>query len=111
MKSYLIDPIAKTVTQVEHNGDYREIYKFIGADYFDVARLPNRDGIFVDDEGLLRNEPELPAFSVGHLYGGVLVGKGLVLGCNERGETVEPKISFEALRDAVIFATLRRKEA
>ena len=29
MRAILIDPVAKTVREVEHDGDYREIYRLL----------------------------------------------------------------------------------
>jgi hypothetical protein len=101
--AYLIDPQARTVTQVEYTGDYRNIYEHIGADCFDVARVyQNGDGIFVDDEGLLK-DPE--HFFVHRNYASPLAGKGLLLGCNEEGESVAPATDFETFKNDIAFVS------
>jgi hypothetical protein len=101
MQAYLIDPETLTIGQVEHNGDYREIYEYIGADCFDVARINNaNDGVFVDDEGLLKNPVYF--FQVAGNES-LLAGKGLVLGCDDQGETVAPQVTLGWLVKNTVF--------
>lgn len=103
MKAYLIDPAARTITQVEYTGDYKNIYTHIEANCFDVARVyKNGDGIFVDDEGLL-NEPE--HFFIHRNYPNPLAGKGLMLGVDDEGESVEPGTDIETLRNDIAFVS------
>lgn len=102
MKAYLIDPWTRTITAVEYSGDYQEIYQHIGASCFDCARFAdNGDGVFIDDEGLLKNGEQ--SFFAIWGYPQPLAGKGLVLGCDADGESVEPQISLEELRARVRF--------
>lgn len=106
MKAYLIDPATHTIKEVEHNGDYKQIYTLIDADCFDVARINDKgDGIFVDDEGLLNDKGHTVGFfRVGNDQGAhILAGKGLVLGCNAAGDSISPRITLEALRSMVDF--------
>lgn len=99
MNAYLIDPFEKTLTEVEYNGDFREICRLIDAQVFDLARLPNGDAIYVDDEGLFkRNE-----FFKHKGYGNPLAGKGLVLGCDEQGDSTSPSCTLDELLDQVEF--------
>lgn len=110
MKAYLIDPVQRTVEEVNYTGDYQQIYELIGADCFDVCRINSAgDGIFVDDEGLLRYGL-LPAFMT-TLYGGPLAGRGLVLGVDSEGESVEPTISLESLRETLTFGQIMSQGA
>jgi len=58
MRAILIDPFNETVTEVEHNGDYREIYKLLShetvkVDTFTVIGIDHNDAIYVDDNSLL----------------------------------------------------------
>ena len=66
MKAYYIDPILKFVAQVDYSGDYKEIYKWIDATTFDVVNINSYgDGLYVDDEGLLKEHNyyyELPVY-------------------------------------------------
>jgi hypothetical protein len=99
MNAYLIDPRNRSVTLVQYSGDYRQIYTHIGATTFTgvyVAVLGD-DGepdpkkpydVFVDDEGLINGNPD--GWFTLRGYPGVLRGRGLVLGHNDEGDSVEP---------------------
>jgi hypothetical protein len=101
MRAYLIDPQAGEITQVDYTGDYRNIYQHIGADCFDVARFGDEgDAAFVDDNGLL-NDPRY--FFMVRGNPNPLAGKGLVLGCDAEGESIEPKCTLEWLKANVAF--------
>lgn len=58
MKGILIDCDTQTVSEVEHNGDYRDIYRLIGAQPFDVRPLHGVEDevVYFDDEFLLRDK-------------------------------------------------------
>lgn len=107
MKAYRIDPVARTVTQVEYDGNFKTIYGLLSGDdfdidTFDVVRLDrNGDCAFVDDEGLLK---PCDAFWKHTNYPGILAGPGLFVGTDmSDGETVEPKASLDEVRGAVTF--------
>ena len=100
MRAILINPIDHTVTEVEHNGDYRQIYEFIDARLFDVARINEHgDGIYVDDEGLFNS------VDLFHLQGypEPLAGKGLVLGCDEEGNSTAPTVTADWVRENITW--------
>ncbi len=106
MKAYLIDPFQQNVTEVEFNGDYREIYKLIACDCFTTVRINAQgDVIFLDDEGLLHGPTD---FFKHDSYPDPLAGKGLVLGTDAEGDSVAPNISFEELKAQVQFGDLVR---
>lgn len=95
MKSYLIDPFAQSVTVVDYTGNYKNIYEHIKATCFTTVQInPQQDMIFVDDEGLFKKDQ---AFFRFHGYDQPLAGRGLVLGTDRRGESVEPKCTIEWL--------------
>jgi len=101
MKAYLINPEQQNITEVEYSGNYEDIYKLIGAEMFDVVRLNREgDGIFVDDVGLMKRQRFFFRHSGYHNW---LAGKGLVLGCDDSGESCEPSISIEQLRQSISF--------
>lgn len=108
MKALLINPIDRTITEVEYDGNYKTIYTLIGADNFDLAGLNNEgDGIFVDGEGLLKDDMD-PPFRVAHpdlVEPCFLVGKGLVLGTDKDGESITPHITLAELKDVITFPT------
>lgn len=96
MNAYLIDPFTQTITQVEHSGNYRQIYDLIDAEGFDLARINEHgDAIYVDDEGLLHEKAQ--AFFHHKNYPQPLAGKGLVLGCDDEGESVAPTVTLADL--------------
>lgn len=110
VRAILIDPFACVITEVRHNADdYREIYGFLSHESmkvttFTAVYLPNGDAVFVDDEGLLK-----PCDRFFHLidYHEVLAGKGLILGANAQGETVDCNSDIEAISESALF--LRRE--
>ncbi len=97
---YLIDPFAETVTQVAYDGDFTCIYKHIKADRFTCVYLDDRDAIFVDDEGLFKDDQR---FFMYKEYHEPLAGRGLVLGANAEGDTTSPKITLEKLTKLISF--------
>ena len=100
-KAILIDPVTETITEVEWNGDFHHIYKLIDCDTYDVARINREgDGIFVDDEGLFK---ERQFFFWHSDYPQPLAGKGLLLGCDDQGESVAPHTTIEEVRSKVRF--------
>jgi len=108
MKAYLINPTTKTIEQIDYSGDYHDIYKLCNYDIFTVVTLTgDDDGVFVDDEGLLKEDQDF--FYVTHENGDLsqyvmLAGCGLVLGCNADGDSCEPKITIEQLRSRIHWA-------
>lgn len=100
MKAYLIDPFEKSISEVEYSGDFNDIYKLINADLFDVAYIDDKLGVFVDDEGLFKDNQEF--FQVGYA---MLAGYGLVLGTDDEGNSISPNISLKDLAKKVRFLT------
>ena len=106
MKAYLIDPEKQEVTEVEYSGDYKDIYKIIDCSTFEIVGItPKGDGIYVDEEGLYADRKHLWSFKGilfnNHLFN--LINKGLVLGSNIVGDTIEPDLSLEEVRERVVW--------
>ena len=101
MKAYLIDPMKCSITEVEYDdSNYRNICALIDADLFDVVRLSDsRDVIYVDDEGLFNPQ----GFFRVDGYPNPLAGKGLVLGTDSEGESIQPGMSLEDLENVIHF--------
>ena len=102
-KAFLIDPETQEISEVIYQGVYTDIYKHIGADCFDVARFNDKgDGVFVDDNGLAM-EPNKFFLIRGNVN--PLAGKGLVLGCDDKGDSVAPSkgVTLEWLKANVAF--------
>tara|TARA_R100001510_G_scaffold1366_1_gene1089 strand:+ start:660 stop:998 length:339 start_codon:yes stop_codon:yes gene_type:complete len=104
MKALLIDPELKEITKVKYNGDYRQIYSLIGCKTFDLVPIPfGSDGIYIDDEGLYANVTHPWQFNRHHQPPIQLVNKGLVLGCDDKGDAEEPTISLDLLKHFVTW--------
>ena len=113
MKAYYIDPILKFVAQVDFEGDYKEIYKWIDATTFDVVNLNGYgDGMYVDDEGLLKQSNHFFEVPVWHgeysNHGGYVqqmyAGKALILGTDSNGDSDDVKgLKFAFLQDRIKF--------
>ena len=106
MIGYLIKPLERTLQRVQID-DYKSIYKAGGYDCFDAVVFNNKnDTVFVDDEGLLK---PINANNFFFIQGTAhpLCGNGVVLGCNRKGESTDPKVSFEDFAKLVTQATLR----
>ena len=100
MKAYLIDPFAQSVTEVEYSGDYTEISRLIDCDLFTTSwRNKFGDTLFVDDEGLINGKHQEVFLISG--YPQPLAGKGLILGSDQQGESVEPSITLEQAKALV----------
>jgi hypothetical protein len=100
MKAYLIDPYETKVTEVEYSGNYEDIYKLIDCRTFDCVGIDNGDTIYIDDEGLYRDNQE---FFMIEGYHSPLCGKALVLGTDKKGNSQAPKISLTKLKKMITF--------
>lgn len=101
MKGYLIDPFKRTIEEVEHNGSLDSIYELIDARCFALAAFDGKgNSAYVDDEGLFRDGQE---FFLMKNYPQPLAGKGLILGCNDEGDSVSPTVSIDEVRAQVKF--------
>lgn len=105
MKAIKINSKNKTIEQVEVK-DWRDISPLIGCGTFTVAMvLENEDTIYVDDEGLLTlgRDSTFFEFEGGHQP---FAGNGLILGCDEEGESCDVKASIEEIKNKVKFLSI-----
>lgn len=103
MKAILINPKDKTITEVEHSGDFRAIYPYLGDDVgtFDIVQPKPGESIFVDDEGLLKAEDGMESHFFEWEGLTMLCGNGLVLGVNDDGNTIGTSYTVEEVKDLV----------
>jgi hypothetical protein len=108
MKSLLIDPVARTITEVEYSGDFKGpagAYELLKCELVELIydkQFPPDNHILVDEEGLFKR-PSYAWRLMGGIYNG-LVGRGLTSAVNQEtdeGETVESTISIDDLRRRV----------
>ena len=104
MKAYLIDPIKEEISIVDYNGDFKQIQELIEADLFDIVYpFKNQDAIYVDDMGLMKQVNFYFQIKYDNGRNQDLFGLGLVLGVDDEGNSIEPKISLETLKDKITF--------
>lgn len=107
MKAILIDVIQGNVRQVEVDDKniINEWYKYVGCSWVESVYINSHDSIMVDEEGLLSLTDESKFFS---FKGNVYEGNGLVVGVDEKGESVDPCITTEEVRACVKFYTINQ---
>ena len=97
----LIDPFLNQITEELITQDYHDIYKLIDCRTFDAVRINDqRDSVFFDDEGLYKPDQQ---FFLIEGYPQPLAGKGLIIGCDETGESKDAKITLHEAREKIIF--------
>lgn len=93
----LIDPFARTVVPVtdDKDWDYRTIYRWIECEDrgFTCVYL-EKDCLYLDDMGLYQGYEDY--FTIGS-YPHSMCGKGVLLGVDEEGETIDARMSVEIL--------------
>ena len=103
MRAILINPENKTVTEVNHNDDYKEIYKLIDCSTFCCpVDFENGDIMYADDEGLFKVQK-----------GGIvmedwvypILGKILILGTGNDGESIDAKSDCNELAGQITWLT------
>jgi hypothetical protein len=103
MRAVLIDPEARTVTDVDTDGSLDSIRTAIGCAYIEGHNL--RDGssdiLYVDEEALIHHNPTIPyPFRLDYR---LWYGKGLVLGVTGDGEPCPPQLTANDIRRRVRF--------
>ena len=103
MKAILIDVKNQLVKEVEHDDTLKNIYELVDCRTFDVVSIDGKNSIYVDDEGLYREDQLYFEYS-GTEHSVRLAGNGLVLGLNrETGDSISPTISVEEVENKVRF--------
>ena len=100
MRAILIDPFTQTIEEVDYSGDYKDIYGLIECDLFTTVYLPNTsdDTLFVDDEGLYVENQRF--FKIDG-FEQPLAGRGLLLGTDEEGESIDCMSTVEEVKAIV----------
>jgi hypothetical protein len=102
MKVIKIDARKKTITEIELDWGIKALYKELECEMFTCIELPNGDSLYIDDEGLLLDEP-IGAFMLkGFLQ--PLSGHGLIIGIDDKtGESNDCKYTIEFIKKNVEF--------
>ena len=101
MQAILINPFDKTIEEVDYSGDWRDISSLLECDIFTTAYFDDTDdSVYVDDEGLYVEDQAF--FTIGD-YPQPLAGRGLILGCNDEGDSVDCETTLEEAKAMVTF--------
>ena len=100
MKAILIDVENKEIREVDYSGDYRDISKMIGCEYFTIVGITCENVIYVDDEGLLKDNKNF--FKVDSCSD-QLAGNGLILGVDSTGDTISTILKVSDVEELVGF--------
>lgn len=104
IKGFLIDPVAKEISPVEISGSLDSIYELLNIQLFTVATtFSNGDDIYVDDEGLLKEDQRFFAVRNNYPAQPFYAGRGLVVGHDEYGDMVDASSNLEFLRHMIVF--------
>ena len=96
MRGILINPFDQTIKEVVCTGDFREVYSLIDCTTFDVVMLDVQDDMYIDDEGLLKDNRY---FS---WSGRNFAGKALILGSDhETGDDKETTLTIDEVSNIV----------
>jgi hypothetical protein len=103
MKAYLINPFERTVTIVEYDGELDNLRELIGCQWITAPIIfENEDTMYCDDEGMYNQDNKKGSFMMkGWSY--PIVGKILVVGANEMGESVDVKTPIKFFEEGAIW--------
>lgn len=101
MKAILIDSKNREVKQIEIGKGIDEMYKVLECECFTIATyLPKEDAIFVDDEGLMNGTDMFFTYEGAHQP---FAGNGLIMGCDDMGESEDCKVDLTEVKNKVKF--------
>ena len=101
MKAILIDVKTQEIKEVEHDGKLQNIYDLIDCRTIDIVRIDDVNGIFVDDEGILKDNLYFEYSGSENVF--KLAGNGLILGVNDEGNSISPTLTVEDVKNKVNF--------
>jgi hypothetical protein len=99
MRSILIDPTSKAVSEFEFHGDRQALCKFLDCLFYNAIKIDQQNYVFFDDSGLLNENPAL--FTLTGTQEPV-VGKALVLGSGK--ELTDTTLTVEQICKIVSFS-------
>ena len=101
MKAILIDVKTQEIKEVEHDNTLQNIYDLIDCRAFDLVRIDDVNSIFVDDEGILKDNLYFEYSDSGRVF--QLAGSGLILGVDDEGNSIPPTLTVEDVKGKVNF--------
>ena len=101
MRAILIDPAARSVTEVETTAALDDLYRLLDCSIVERIRLGPRHNLWVDEEGGFKSRPRFQMRSAG-LAPLTIVGRGLLL--DQRGAgSVSCSLPLELVRQMIAF--------
>lgn len=105
IKCIKIDVNNKVVYEVEINDNIQDIYNQLECDMFEVVRIDGVNDIYVDEEGLLKLNEDTKFFMYGE-YPQPIVGHGLIMGHDSKGNSISTTLTIEEVKEKVKFLNL-----
>ena len=105
MKAILINPKLKLINEINYSGDYKDISKLTECNIFTcVYPFDNcQDTIYLDDEGLLKSSNYCFIFKCDNGNAQPLMGKALILGTDNEGDSKDIETSLDEIKKRVSF--------
>jgi hypothetical protein len=99
VRALLIDPVARTITEIDVGDADGELYTALGCDWIDRVSLGGGVDLWIDDEGRLAYPNPLGYFKVS---GVIFCGRGVLLGVRgPESVALSPLITPEAVAGVV----------
>lgn len=101
MRAILIDPFAKTVTEIDIDkaNVLAGLYAAMQCDLVDVVRYNNLD-VWVDDEGLMKDGQKFFKMINGHQP---LAGRAVIMESDDEGDSIATTVSVDAVYGFTMF--------
>ena len=101
MKAILIDVKTQEVKEVECGNNLQNIYDLIDCRLIDIVGIDDVNSIFVDDEGILKDNLYFEYSGSENVF--KLAGSGLILGVDDEGNSISPTLTVEDVKGKVNF--------
>ncbi len=98
--SQFINPETETVESWDWDGKIESLVGKLNCKYFEIIRLTTDADLYVDDEGAI-NGGTL-SFGI-QTYPALIMGRGVVLGRNNHGDTIASPLDLETVKNMVCF--------
>lgn len=102
MKVILIDPKAKSITETNIGKSLQDIYKAMECEMIEAPlNYPNGDTMYCDEEAWLHFKEEEDAGFMFHDWNYPILGKSIIVGTNNEGDSVDCKSSVEDFKNVI----------
>jgi hypothetical protein len=102
MKAILIDPVTRTIKEVDHTGDLKSIYGHLECSTFEApVTLNNGDIMYCDEEAWCRSKDGPYAGFMFLKWEYAILGKGLIVGTGTEGEDLPCKSNPDDFKDII----------